>query len=224
MVAAGQGPAQEVRRRAKDWERQEMQHDRMALTHELASALWRSAARSRGDALHHWLAAEQMVAESLAGMRRREGAEAACAARRVAGSLASSAFPVEQVRDLARCFWTRSGRPRHQDLDFWLAAERHVQRLCEATLAGHSAIDGAFSASAHWTRIRDRAERLWLAGGRRQGRDLDTWLRAEAEILAELAAAADPGAKSAASSLGSDTTVAVGYMPATATTEVRPTA
>lgn len=37
----------------------------------------------------------------------------------------------------------------------------------------------------HDQRVRDRAYQLWERAGRPEGRSLDNWLRAEAEITAE---------------------------------------
>lgn len=86
--------------------------DRTELTRELAAALWRSASRSYGRTLGHWLAAEQMVAQSLRyarvatlpnGIDRPSGTSRA---KRPKQSLPSQAFPV--------------------DLDIWLRAETEI--------------------------------------------------------------------------------------------------
>lgn len=167
-----------------------MQEERVARTRELASSLWRSAARANGRTLDHWLAAERMVDESLDAVGQARAVDASGMMRKPTASLADAAFPVDQARDLAYLFWTTSDRTRHADLDVWLAAERHVQALCAATRAGRPFLRGSFSAHDYWTQIRERAERIWHDDGQRPGRDLDNWLRAEGEILAEVAAAA----------------------------------
>ncbi len=157
------------------------------LTRTLASALWRSAFSPYCRALDNWLAAEEMVAEALRAARAAPDREVDAEA--MARSLPSSAFPVGNVRDLAQCFWENSTRSATLTLDIWLAAERHVRAFCRAALSGHGVLR-PFSAQAHWRRIHDHAEWLWHAAGRPQDRDLDTWLRAEAEILAQ---AGSPG-------------------------------
>lgn len=162
-----------------------MHEDRIALTQQLAAALWRSAAPSRGRALDHWLAAEQMVAGSESAARTADLPEAD-KARRPARSLASSAFPVDHVRALAHQFWAGNGPSTDGSLGFWLAAERHVQAICGAALAGSYDVAEAFSASNHWTRIRERAEQMWHDEGRCSGRDLEIWLRAERQILSDI--------------------------------------
>lgn len=156
------------------------------LTRALASALWRSAASPYCRALDNWLAAEAMAAEAVRAARAATQTGAA-AAPEPAENLPSPAFPVELVRDLAQCFWAHSARSAASTLDIWLSAERHVLALCRAALAGHGDLR-PFSAEAYWQRIRDHAEWLWHARGRPQERDLDTWLDAEAEVLAQTAA------------------------------------
>lgn len=152
------------------------------LTRTLASALWRSAFTPYHRALDAWLAAEEMVAEALRAVR--DVPEPEVDAAPPALSLPSSAFPVAYVHELAQCFWEHSARSSALSLDIWLAAERHVRAVCQAALAGHG-VAQPFSAEAHWERIRDHAEWLWHVEGRPGDRDLDTWLRAEAEVLAQ---------------------------------------
>jgi hypothetical protein len=167
------------------------------LTRALASALWRSAVSPYCRAMDNWLAAEEMVSQATraAEAAPRPEAEPAPAQER---SLPSSAFPVEQVRALAQCFWEHSSHSATMTLDIWLAAERHVLAFYRALLAGHGEPQ-PFSAEAYWQRIRDHAERLWQVQGRPQDRDLDTWVEAEAAMLrtlvtgpAETAPAAEP--------------------------------
>lgn len=162
------------------------------LTRALASALWRTAASPYCSALDNWLAAEAMAAEALRAAAAAAEGEAK-AALEPAGSLPSSAFPVTLVRDLAQCFWAHSARSAASTLDIWLSAERHVLALCRAALAGHGDLR-PLSAEAYWQRIRDQAEWLWHLRGRPQERDLDTWLEAEAEVLAQTAAGRGAGA------------------------------
>lgn len=133
-------------------------------------------------------------------MRAAQGpaADAGSAAAPVR-SLPSSAFPVEQVRELAECFWQHSARSASLTLDIWLAAERHVLAYWQAALAGHGDLE-PFSAEAYWQRIRNQAEWLWHARGRPQARDFDTWLEAEAEVLAQSA----PGREAAAAPAGTE--------------------
>jgi hypothetical protein len=154
------------------------------LTRALASALWRSALSPYCRAMDHWLAAEEMVSQSMraAEAAPQPEAEPAAAPDR---SLPSSAFPVDQVRALAQCFWEHSSRSTAMTLDIWLAAERHVLAVCRAMLAGHGELQ-PFSAEAYWQRLRDHAEWLWQSRGRPQERDLDTWLEAEAAVLRTL--------------------------------------
>lgn len=171
-----------------------MDHDRVDLTRELAAALWRSGSRAYGRTLDHWLAAEQMVTESLTLAPKTDATVAAPAGcqrlQRWPCSLPDTAFPVDQVRDLAYYFWVNSENTTGAgELDFWLAAERHINAMCAATIDGAQEALDAFSASAHWARIRDRAEELWQADGCRSGRDLDHWLQAERELLADIVAA-----------------------------------
>lgn len=161
------------------------------LTRTLASALWRSALSPYCRALDNWLAAEEMVAEALRATRVAPEPQADAAPAASARSLPSPAFPVDSVRDLAHCFWQNSARSAALTLDIWLAAERHVRAFCRAAVAGPGGLVQPFSAEAHWQRIRDHAERLWLEQGRPQDRDLDTWLTAEAEVLAEAAASGE---------------------------------
>jgi hypothetical protein len=158
------------------------------MTRALASAFWRSASLPYCRALDHWLAAEAMVAEALRAMQAAPDPEAAARGVPVR-SLPSPAYPVDYVRDLAQCFWEHSARSSALTLDIWLAAERHVLALCRAVLAGRAALADPFSAEAYWRGIRDHAERLWREHGRPTNRDLETWLKAEAEVLALVAAA-----------------------------------
>jgi len=158
------------------------------LTRALASALWRSALSPYCRAMDHWLAAEEMVSQSMRAAEAAPQPEAKTDARPAPAldrSLPSSAFPVEQVRALAQCFWEHSSRSTAMTLDIWLAAERHVLAVCRAMLAGHGELQ-PFSAEAYWQRLRDHAEWLWQARGRPQERDLDTWLEAEAAVLRTL--------------------------------------
>lgn len=138
--------------------------------------------------MDHWLAAEEMVSQSMraAEAAPQPGAQPdARPAPALDRSLPSSAFPVEQVRALAQCFWEHSSRSTAMTLDIWLAAERHVLAFCRAMLAGHGELT-PFSAEAYWQRLRDHAEWLWQTRGRPQERDLDTWLEAEAAVLRTL--------------------------------------
>jgi hypothetical protein len=154
------------------------------LTRALASALWRSAVSPYCRAMDNWLVAEEMVSQA---MRAAEAAPPLEAGRESSPdrSLPSSAFPVEQVRALAHCFWEHSSRSAAMTLDTWLAAERHVLAVYRAMLTGHGEAQ-RFSAEAYWQRIRDHAEWLWQARGRPQERDLGTWLEAEAAVLSSL--------------------------------------
>lgn len=174
------------------------------LTRALASALSRSGSGSAplGSALDDWLAAEEMVAEALSMTRGAPEAEPGATALPVS-SLPSSAFPVEKVRELAQCFWDHSTRSAMSTLDIWIAAERHVYAIYRAALAGHGELS-QFSAEAYWRRIRDQAEWLWHARGRPGQRDMDTWLEAEAEVLAQAAAGAVTVVTPAEESSGSE--------------------
>ncbi|MCU0893331.1 MAG: hypothetical protein MUD06_03255 [Rhodospirillales bacterium] len=155
------------------------------LTRALASALRRTAPSPFCRAMDNWLAAEEMVSQVIGAAEAGPLPEAEAGWAR-GGSLPSSAFPVEQVRALAQCFWEHSSRSAAITLDVWLAAERHVLAFCRAMLAGHGASQ-PFSAEAHWQRIHDHAEWLWQSRGRPKERDLDTWLEAEAAVLQTLA-------------------------------------
>lgn len=157
------------------------------LTRALASALWRTAVSPYCQAMDNWLAAEEMVSQAMRAAEAAPRPEAGPASD-PDRSLPSSAFPVEQVRALAQCFWEHSSRSAAMTLDIWLAAERHVLAFCRAMLAGQGEPQ-PFSAEAYWQRIRDHAEWLWQSEGRPQERDLDTWLEAEASVLRTLAAA-----------------------------------
>lgn len=172
------------------------------LTRTLASALWRSAFSPYCRALDHWLAAEAMVTEALRAAPATRDADAA-AAESPAWSLGSPAFPAETVRELAQCFWENSARSTALTLDIWLAAERHVLAMCRAVLAGRDP-SGSFSAEDYWRRIRDHADRLWRAQGRPSHRDLETWLQAEADILARAAAGSNTALALPAASDGGD--------------------
>lgn len=169
------------------------------LTRALASALWRSALSPYCRAMDHWLAAEEMVSQSMraAEAAPQPGAQPdARPASALDRSLPSSAFPVDQVRALAQCFWEHSSRSTAMTLDIWLAAERHVLAVCRAMLAGHGELQ-PFSAEAYWQRLRDHAEWLWQARGRPQERDLDTWLEAEAAVLRTLSVGGSAAAPAA---------------------------
>jgi hypothetical protein len=164
-----------------------MRQEQEDLTRALASALWRSALSPYCSAVDNWLAAEAMVAEAA---RAAEEAPLEPEPKAVAVpsmSIPAPAFPVQQVRDLAQCFWDHSARSAALTLDIWLAAERHVLAFCHAMLSGGGTRE-PFSAAAHWQRIRDHAEWLWLERGRPRDRDLEIWLKAEAEVLAQSSA------------------------------------
>ena len=168
-----------------------MRQEQEDLTRALASALWRSALSPYCRALDNWLVAETMVAEALRAAQEAPEPRPDAVAPPVR-SLPSQAFPVEYVRDLAQCFWEHSTRSAALTLDIWLAAERHVLAFCHAALSGHGAGE-PFSAEVYWQRIRDHADWLWLERGRPQDRDLDTWLKAEAQVLAQTAAGSNAG-------------------------------
>lgn len=154
----------------------------------MATAIWRCGRPATKD-LDNWLAAERMISQ--AATARRASAPAAKPRR----SLATSAVPVERVRDLAFVFWLRAGEPADMALTFWLAAERHVQALCRAVMSGNAANEASFSASACCARLDERARSLWERAGSPQGRDLDFWLTAEAAIVAEIAGKAGEAAR-----------------------------
>lgn len=156
-----------------------MEQDCELATHELATALWRCGRPATKD-LDNWLAAERMISQAATARR------APTLAAKPRRSLATSALPVERVRDLAFVFWLRAGEPPDMALTFWLAAERHVQALCRAVLFGDAANEASFSASTYCARLDERARLLWERAGSPQGRDLDFWLSAEAAIMAEI--------------------------------------
>lgn len=163
----------------------------------LAQPLWESAARPYGMALDFWLMAEQMVLEVMASTARMQD-------RAVnppplpphAGDIPGAA-PVRQVRELAECMWESAGRQYGMAQDFWLSAERHVLAMMRA--AAQPPASGAdpratewatLSPSAYLERIRVMAYFYWERAGRSYGEALDSWLRAERDVLDLMAASA----------------------------------
>jgi hypothetical protein len=170
------------------------------LEHEirnLAYDMWRSAENEFGHALDFWAMAEQMIIEMTADSARRANAIAASAAETAAAwPSALHALYLYRTRELAHNMWMASNEHRNQSLDFWLAAEKHLNLLTESVARAAGASIGreetlvktfeTFSPSNYLEQIRTVAYQLWETAGRQYGSALDFWLAAEEKIFNSL--------------------------------------
>lgn len=171
----------------------------LQLIEGIAHSIWEQEGRQIGSALDHWLAAEkQVLAVSVAVM---ESSRDAHEAMRNLSLTLHNLDPVnllEPIRALAEAMWEQAGGQSGFALDFWVAAEKHVLTLTAAVIRQASAGSGsaeliasmfsAFSPLPVLEMISETAQKAWLELGRKTSQDVDNWLNAEREVLANIAA------------------------------------
>ncbi len=163
----------------------------------LAYDMWRSAENEFGHALDFWAMAEQMVIEMTADSARRANAIATSAVETAAAwPSALHALYLYRTRELAHNMWMASNERRNQSLDYWLAAEKHLNQITESIARAAGASIGreetlvktfeTFSPVSYLEQIRTVAYQLWETAGRQYGSALDFWLAAEEKIFESL--------------------------------------
>lgn len=166
---------------------------------DLANHIWRSAGIDFSrTALDFWGMAERMVIELTA-----DSVYLANTATNLAIENAKTwpsalrALYLYRVRELAHCMNSASIEQRERSMDFWLAAEKHLQLLAEAAARAASAHNGkkeeavarifeTFSAIDYLEQIRKRAHQLWETAENQNRSALDFWLAAENKMVESL--------------------------------------
>ncbi len=96
----------------------------------------------------------------------------------------------EQIRRRAAQIFVERGGGEGRDIEYWLAAEAEILGRSSSDLE-NSAAEPAVNTETNVERIRSRAEEICVARGGEPGHDVEDWLQAEAEILAESRAIAE---------------------------------
>lgn len=92
----------------------------------------------------------------------------------------------ERIRQQAYLMWLEEGRPEGGDAERWELARQtvdHMDRLVEKESRRRARVDPGQKDE----RIQARAYRIWLDEGRPEGKYLEHWERAKAEVEEELA-------------------------------------
>jgi hypothetical protein len=176
-----------------------MENDLEQEIRSLAYHIWRTAGNEFGrTALDFWVMAERMVIELTAdSVRLANMATTSAVETATSWPSALCALYLYRVRELARYMWSTGTEQRERAMDYWLAAEKHLQLLAESTARTVGASLGreealartfeSFSPANYLEQIRKVAYQLWEAAGSRYGSALDFWLEAEKMIMDSLA-------------------------------------
>lgn len=175
-----------------------MENDLEHEIRDLAYHIWQAAQDRFGQAIDFWLMAEQMVIELTAASANLANTTATSATEAAATwPTALRALYLYRVRQLAHRMWQASTEQHERSMDYWLAAEKHMQQLMQAAARTADASRSAeervaiafetFSPTSYLDEIRKTAYYLWEEAGRQYGSAFDFWLAAENMIMEALA-------------------------------------